>query len=327
MSLPPPSALPAFDNTLGALLVGGLLSMGLWGVTCVQTFTFFTRNSRDRPLFKLLIVCLWMLDTFDSVLNGHILYFYLVKNYLNPVAISKPIWSVVLHVAITSISNFFIRTMFAQRFYRLSKGNIFVTAWIMAVSTTDLVCGIVITAKAFRLVSYAQLDTLSSLLYLNFAAGTASDLSVACALSWLLFRSRTGFRRTDTLINSLMAYTVNTGLIVGIDAALGMITYIVMPSNFIFLSFYLLLSKLYLNSYLATLNARDDLRERVEDPVSIHLSQISASRHRYDTHGATQATIPEKQSRSDNPMAISVSTMVEKTDDGYGRSPDLERVY
>ena len=33
---------------------------------------------------------------------------------------------------------------------------------------------------------------------------------------------------------------------------------------------------MYLNSYLATLNAREWLREKIEEPVSIHLSDISA---------------------------------------------------
>ncbi|KAF5381703.1 hypothetical protein D9615_005604 [Tricholomella constricta] len=336
MSLPgtaPPLALPAFDNTLGALLVGGLVATGLWGVTCVQTFTFFARNSRDQALFKLMIAFLCVsferaLDTFDSILNGHILYHYLVTNYLNPTAIMEVIWSVIIHVAATSVSNFIIRSMFAYRFFRLSKGNIPVTGWIMAASLTDLVCGLVITVKAFGITSYLELDKLSSLLYLNFAAGTTSDLSVALALSWLLIKSRTGFRRyshlptddqseltegtkrTDSLINILMAYAVNTGLIVAIDAALGMITYAVMPNNFIFLGFYLLLSKLYLNSYLATLNARDDLREKIEDPVSIHLSQMSGPRH----HSATQSSNLEKGSRAET-VAISVRTLVEKSND------------
>ncbi|GLB41284.1 hypothetical protein LshimejAT787_0904990 [Lyophyllum shimeji] len=328
MSLPAPSvALPSFDNTLGALLVGGLVSMALWGITCVQTFTFFTRKSRDRPLFKLMIAFLWALDTFDSALNGHILYYYLVTNYLNPRAIAVPIWSVILHVAITSISDFIIRTMFAYRFWRLSKGNIIVTGWIMAVSLTDLVCGIVITVKAFGISTYLELDKISDLLYLNFAAGTTSDLSLALALSWLLVRSRTGFRKTDTLINILMAYTVNTGLIVGVDAALGMITYIVMPRNFVFLGFYLLLSKLYLNSYLATLNAREDLRERADDHVSIHLSQMSGSRRFESQAVASQAISTEKPSRGD-PMEISVRTLVEKTDDAYThRSPSSATAY
>jgi hypothetical protein len=69
-------------------------------------------------------------------------------------------------------------------------------------------------------------------MYLNFAAGTSSDLSVALALCYLLRGSRTGFQRfvdashdfqtmiqnillrTDSLIRVLMMYTVNTGLIV-----------------------------------------------------------------------------------------------------------------
>ncbi|KAF9465441.1 hypothetical protein BDZ94DRAFT_1253822 [Collybia nuda] len=327
MSVPPSSsgpapALPAFDNTLGALLIGGLVAMALWGITCVQTFTFFTRKSRDRPWFKFMIASLWLLDTFDSVLNGHILYFYLVTNYLNPIAIITPVWSVVIHVAITSISNYIIRTMFALRFYKLSKGNVAVTAWIMAISTTDLVCGIVITAKAFGIVSYLDLDKLSSLMYLDFAAGTASDLSVALALSFLLVTSRTGFRRTDSLINVLMLYTVNTGFIVALDATLGMITYAVMPHNFIFLGFYLLLSKLYLNSYLAALNARDDLRERIDEPVSIHLSQISGPRSRYDP-GMSLPVISEKTSRSET-MAISVQTLVEKQHDGSATSSPVD---
>ncbi|KAL0566129.1 hypothetical protein V5O48_015890 [Marasmius crinis-equi] len=227
-SLPPgqggtvdPSANPlallptSFDNTLGAILVGGLAATALWGITCVQTFSYFHNHSaRDKGLFKTLIAFLWVLDTFDTVLNCHILYFYLVSNYNNPLAIALPVWSVLIHVAITSISNFIIRTMFARRAYRLSGGNIPMTLGILAVSTTDLVVGIIITAKAFKIQSYAELDTLSDLLYLNFAAGTTSDLSVALVLCYLLRRSRTGFNRTDSLLNALMTYTINTGLIV-----------------------------------------------------------------------------------------------------------------
>ncbi|KAG6836349.1 hypothetical protein H0H93_008905 [Arthromyces matolae] len=148
----PNSAIPAFDNTLGALLVGGLVSMA---------------SSRDPLVFKLLIAFLWVLDTFDAALNCHILYYYLVTNYLNPLAIAKPVW--------------------------------------------------------FNISAYAELDKLSNLFYLNFAAGTGSDLSVAFALTWLLVKAKTGFRR--------------------IDAALGLIFYVVMPGNFVFLGFYLLLSK------------------------------------------------------------------------------------
>ncbi|KAK0227343.1 hypothetical protein EDD85DRAFT_957958 [Armillaria nabsnona] len=298
-----------FDNTLGALLVGGLVAMALWGITCVQGYTFFTTNQRDRVAFKVLIAFLLALDTFDSVLNGHILYFYLVKNYLNPLAVYAPTWSVILHVAITSISDFIIRSMFARRVYRLSGGNRVITLWIAAVSTTDLVCGIVITAKAFGISSYLQLDTLSSLLYLNFAAGTTSDISVALALCYYLYTSRTGFQRTDSLITILMAYTVNTGLVVAVDAALGILTYAAMPHNLIFLGFYLLLSKLYLNSYLASLNARQGLREMSNQPVSIQFTNFAQSSGRFTNVSEGEESRPtELGEKRSHPTALSLET-------------------
>ncbi|KAF7303645.1 hypothetical protein MIND_00593800 [Mycena indigotica] len=282
--------LPAVDNTLGALLVGGLVATALWGVTCVQTFSFFLRVGADptRRLQKSLVAILWVLDTFDTVLNGHILYFYLITNYFAPQTILFPVWSVIIHVAATSISNFIVRSVFARRVYRLSKGNIPGTLLIVALSTLDLICGITITAKAFGITSYLQLAGLSNLMYLNFAAGTGSDIAVALALCYLLHKSRTGFKRTDSLIRVLMAYTINTGLLVALDATAGMFTYAFMPNNFIFLGCYLLLSKLYLNSYLAILNARNGLGLRgtaSDGPVSvdIHLSQISGVRWRTAT--------------------------------------------
>ena len=65
------------DNTLGALLIGGLMNMAyvpsllfrlgfrsnwvhsLWGVTCVQTYNYFTHiKNRDRVSLKLMVLFL-----------------------------------------------------------------------------------------------------------------------------------------------------------------------------------------------------------------------------------------------------------------------------
>ena len=43
-----------------------------------------------------------LLDALDFALNGHTIYFFLVTNYTNPVALSGKIpWSLSLHVLIT----------------------------------------------------------------------------------------------------------------------------------------------------------------------------------------------------------------------------------
>lgn len=306
-------AFPTIDNTLGALLVGGLLAMALWGVTCVQTFTFFMQKTRDTPLFKFIIALLWCLDTWDSATNCHFLYYYFVTNYLNPAAAFRPVWSLIIHVANTAVSGFFIRAMFALRFYQLSERNVPFTILILAISATDLAVGIVITVKAFGITSYVDLKSISNLFYLNFAATLASDLAVTVGLATLLLLSKTGFRRTDSLINTLMMYMVNTGLLVVIDAALGMIAYLALPQSLIFYAFYLFQSKLYFNSYLAMLNARGDLRSKSEEPVSIHLSQLSGSRAFAQSDSSVTSPTTEKTFQPHhNEMAITVQTRVEK---------------
>jgi len=325
-----PTLVYKFDNTLGALLLGGLVAMALWGVTCVQTYHYFMSKNKDRLLTRAMVGFMWILDTFDSALNAHILYYYMVSNYLNPFAIFKPVWSIIIHVAVTSISNFLVRTMFAQRIFRLSGGNIWLTVCVMVISLCDLVVGITITVKAFGIQSFPELDKLSTLMYMTFGFGTGSDLTVAIILSWILRKSRTGFRRTDSLIKVLMMYVVNTGMIVAIDASLGMILYAVMPNNFIFLAFYLLLSKLYLNAYLATLNAREYLRQS-DDALSLNVSYLT-NQQRTDLERNSIPAAAEKVPGSSDTKAFSVETLIDRKMDlemlpRRGVSDSVPRVY
>lgn len=287
--------------------------MALWGITGIQTFTFFINNTRDKMRFKILIGVLYIADTFHSILICHLLYHYLISNYLNPLAVMIPLWSVLLVVATTSICDFIIRGLFALRVYRLSNRKLPVALLIGVLSLGDLVVGLIITVKAFSMETFLELDHLSTLMFLNFALGTSSDLLVAAALCYYLYLSRTGIAKTNSLINTLMAYTVNTGMIVAIDAALGVILYGAMPNNFIFLGFYFLLSKLYLNSYLASLNARDTLRQFTNEPVSLHFrSNRYATQDDSHVSELSSRTVREKSSyerAQDSQQDIALATI------------------
>ncbi|KIJ64010.1 hypothetical protein HYDPIDRAFT_28904 [Hydnomerulius pinastri MD-312] len=341
---PPPTSVPGVsalpfnvDNTLGALLVGGLFAAAFWGVTSAQTFIYFQRFSNDRISLKLFVAFLWVLDTFDACLTSHILYYYLVSNFMNPLAIAAPVWSVLvsvpfltiggrrlikntpnqIHVSVTSLTDVLIRSMFARRVWQLSGRNWFLTAIVCAISLCDLIVGITITVKAFKLQSFAELKTISTWLYISFGAGFLGDLFVAVVLCYYLFKSRTGFQRTDTLVNTLVSYIITTGLLTSIDAILGTLFYIVMPSNFIFIGFYFNLAKMYINSYLALLNAREHLREKSEGVVSIHLSRISDRPFGSDyttQQSMVSPTVDAKRS-SGHDLEINVETTVDRKTD------------
>ena len=44
------------------------------------------------------VAVLWILDTVDTALCCHILYYYLVTNFLNPAALASPVWSILVCV-------------------------------------------------------------------------------------------------------------------------------------------------------------------------------------------------------------------------------------
>ncbi|KAG8221664.1 hypothetical protein J3R82DRAFT_1948 [Butyriboletus roseoflavus] len=254
---PPPS--PGIG--LGALLIGGLVAVALWGVTSAQTYIYYQRYPKDPLPLKLIVALLWLLDTFDACMTSHILFSYLVKNYLNPLDIATLVWSVFIHVGVTCIMDAIVRSMFAQQIWKFSGKNIVLTSIVGTITLCILVISLVITIEMFRLQSLTQLHKFSTLLYINFGIGASADLFVAIVLCYYLFMSGIGFRSTDTLLNTLNAYIVTTGLLTSVDVILGTALYALMPKNFMFIGFYCSVAKLYISSYLALLNAREPLQD------------------------------------------------------------------
>ncbi|PCH41728.1 hypothetical protein WOLCODRAFT_101123, partial [Wolfiporia cocos MD-104 SS10] len=116
----------------------------------------------------------------------------------------------------------------------------------------------------------------SRILYIGLASAAAGDVLIAISLTFLLGRRRTGFSRTDSMIKMLMFYSVETGTLTSLCAISCLITFTMMRENFIYMSLYFILSELFLNSLLASLNARRGIREK-GGLVAIPLSGLSSS--------------------------------------------------
>lgn len=75
------------------------------------------------------------------------------------------------------------------------------------------------------------------------AISAASDVAIAIALTFLLHRSRSGFRKSERIINRLILFTVNTGVLTGFCAILTLIFKIAFPNTFIYMVFYILVAR------------------------------------------------------------------------------------
>lgn len=300
MATPHPPSIN-LDSKLGAAFLGNILASIFYGITCVQTYLYFRTQSKDGRLFKVLIAFLWMLDTAHLAVITHTLYFYLVSNYGNLASLVTPTWTMLAQVYFTCVSDLIIRGIYGRRVWFVASRSYLLAGAIGAISLTTFVTGFVFTTRAFQLRAYEQFHQISYLLYTALATGVAADILIAGSLCTCLYSSRTGFKKTDSLVNILMLYAVNSSLLTTICAAACFITYTIWPNEFTYIGIYFSLSKLYFNSLLATLNGRQTIAEKISAVSNIsELTMTSLPARRWSKGG----------NRVTQPVVVSIDTEV-----------------
>ncbi|KAI0791272.1 hypothetical protein C8Q75DRAFT_805623 [Abortiporus biennis] len=272
-----PATFPKLDNTLGALFIGLIFASILFGITCVQTYTYFMQSMRkDTTILRSLVAFLWILDTVDLAFIAHTTYYYCITNYSNPAALTASYpWSGEGFNIAANLNDVIIRGILIHRIWKISNNSyLAVGLWIgnLTVSAFSL-------ASAIRIElihSLANLDDISWLFYVVYSLIATEDTILAATLCVILWKKKTGFRRTDTQISTLMKYSINTGALTSLAAICIVVTYVTMPHNFVYIGFFVALPKLYLNALLATLNSRDSVRAEGMDQSfeSIDVSKI-----------------------------------------------------
>ncbi|KAJ7807627.1 hypothetical protein B0H14DRAFT_2494538 [Mycena olivaceomarginata] len=76
------ASLIPLDNSLGAWLIGLIVSSVIFGVTCLQVYLYFTKHCARDPVFlKTYVALLLALDAFNLALVSHAFYFLTVTNF------------------------------------------------------------------------------------------------------------------------------------------------------------------------------------------------------------------------------------------------------
>jgi len=263
-----------FDTTLGALCVAYVLAWGLFGVMSMQSFSYFQRFAQDSVWLKSLVGGLWLLDTLQLVLIGHVLYYWVITNYANPAVLAVSVWSFNIGILVTNTIVLIVEVFLARRVYILSNKNFILTGIIVLLSFCYFGFEMAVQVRTFQLQKLALFFEFQWIASVGLACASAADLIIAVSLTYYLRKSRTGIKTTDSIVNMLILYAMNTGLLTGICVLIDMICFLTMPDNLIHISFNIVVGKLYTNSLLATLNFRDVLRNSKKNVNTFSLSTM-----------------------------------------------------
>ncbi|KAJ3977101.1 hypothetical protein EV361DRAFT_944662 [Lentinula raphanica] len=176
------------------------------------------------------------------------MYRFLITDYLNPLQLSSTAGSGGANYIHVEVIFGIFMPLSVQLFY----------AWRVYVFSTALTKQLRVMIAALTLDWKIQLPS-----------AIACDLVITLAMVYNLYKSRTGLKKTDHVLNMLIIFTVNTGLITVVLSTASLICFLVLPQSIlVYVALETILPKCYLNSFLATLNSREFLREQMSTEIT-----------------------------------------------------------
>lgn len=278
-----PTSIPRIrvDDTMGIAFIGVIVAAFLHGVSCLQAWYYFT-HQKDTWRLKSMVAAVMISDTVHQVLVSACVYRYVITNYNNPVELINVNRPLLIEVLFNGFTALLVQSFMTLRLWRLSNKNVWLTSIVVLLvlgefGTIMAYSCIALTYKTF--IDLARVKTLSITVNALAAVG---DTLIAGILCTLLHKSRTGFQRSDTMINKLMLFAVNTGVLTSMCAICSLITILAAGNTFLYIAFFFCIGRLYSNSLLATLNARQIIRGAIEGHNStsdnLSLSQFPKNR-------------------------------------------------
>ncbi|KAI8969887.1 hypothetical protein BD414DRAFT_502469 [Trametes punicea] len=250
------------EFTFGAYLICTCLGCIMFGLTTHQTYRYYRLYPTDTSSLKLLVFVILLLDIMHTISSIHICYFYLVTNYFHPERLAEGVWSIRLIILETGLLILCSHCFYARRLFFLSNRNWIPVAVIASLLLVEIAFCIAAAVESFIQVTFQNFIRFSYLLWTILACAVAVDCVATGTLTYYLRKSRTGFKRTDSMVDILMVYTINTGLSTSIISAASLICAVTMKDNLIYSAILVVGSKMYSNSLLAVLNSRRSLVDK-----------------------------------------------------------------
>ncbi|KAH9004517.1 hypothetical protein EDB86DRAFT_3099080 [Lactarius hatsudake] len=239
-----------------------------------------------------------LLDALHTTLCIYSIYWYLVLNFGNVEILDTSVWSMNFQVDVNTLIDYMVHLYYARRVY-IVGGSIVIPIIIVIFATACFgkrSCGflgvydylpshrysprtrihhqsvcVIYSLASFKYLKpvvrtalkfWSHYTSLIPVTCIGLGSAVVADILIAVSMCWFLYHKRTGFARTDSVILTLMTYSVHSGALTSVLACAVLISFSVAPSTMYSGLFFWPMAKFYANALLAMLNSRDYVRDR-----------------------------------------------------------------
>jgi len=299
---------PDYGAAFVGLIIGGIL----YGMTILQAVSYFRRYRNDQLWMKICVALLCLLDTLHMCFSVHMMYFYLINNFGTVTAVYEIIWSLKGLGTVQVLVIWLVQTLYLTRIWKLSRKIVdarnissVILAGLIVILILAFGVGIMFIIKMDELRQGLSMAGFRWAIFFGFSVTIAIDITIAATLSFLLYRSQTGIKRTDNILFTLIQYIVGTGVLTSAASITYIVLYVVKPDSLLYLAQEFSITRLYTNSFLAMMNARYGLRGQMSEPVDLEINMTNAiqfqspsssmDKPRRDYHSAPETLISRSQ--------------------------------
>ncbi|KAF9522503.1 hypothetical protein CPB83DRAFT_777022 [Crepidotus variabilis] len=243
---------------------GLFLNVLLMGVMITQVYLYYVTYKRsDKLWIKLFVSGLSVVDCLNTAFDLAFLYDALIIKFGDVQSLQKTNWRKFPSWKPRAVIGMSVQLFFAWRIYTLTKSPI----WPGIIGAVALLCGatgIVTGYKVVQVGYFSQFRKFKSIVIVSLLSAAVDDAIITVILVlFLCQKHKSGYKRSDLMVNRIVRFTVQTGLMTVIFAILNLVFYLADPSG-IHLLFNFPIPKLYSNSVMSGLNSRRAWRQANE---------------------------------------------------------------
>jgi len=265
-------------QTLGELLIAILLNGYLFGVICQQLYSYWISRFEDPVYMKVFIFTQFTIIVVQTVLFWNLAWnvFIVGSDLLS--STKSATWQALVASSCQLVLIIMANGFLVSRIYSLT-GSRLQSGLVLAFSAIAFVIGIV----TFYTTYYLRTPTANSTPVALAAAAVwqVSQAIAECLIMFFLARalltSRSGLKKSDSIVNHLVRNVVQIGLFATIWAIAGLATYFLLPRRTIFTIFNATSGPIYTHMIFDGLLSRSRLRSRLAERSELEIGLPSQS--------------------------------------------------
>ncbi|KAF8797578.1 hypothetical protein BYT27DRAFT_6933856 [Phlegmacium glaucopus] len=286
------------------------MSYMLFGISIVQLYLYNIRFPSDKFIIQFSVYMIFLLDIFQSVAVGSLAWHALCSGWGRFNALLFPGWTFSAVPAVTGIVSAWVQIFYAWRIHVMVNWRI-IPIVIVVIALAQTAAALSIAIGFIPLKSILLLHGMFPRTIVWLGGAALADVIVSISMVYVLYAAKKrAFGGTEKVLNRLIRSTVETGVITTFCATMELGFFLGLPNTNIHVLFALMLSKLYSNTLMTSLNSRN-----------IGSSQGSKHQGTWNSGISSQGY---EHSTSTSMGIIHVSTDVEVSD---RLSPPKKRVY